>query len=92
MDSRSVTLAGDKEGLRTASPSLRPSFDKEAKTDLGDTTDQEDGSLRNEALPAELEDGEGQYPAGFRLACIVIALLLSIFLVSFLINCRHEQD
>ncbi|KAE9375543.1 putative HC-toxin efflux carrier [Stipitochalara longipes BDJ] len=80
MDSRSITLAGDKEIGRTATPSPRPSFEKEAKADLGDTTDQEDGSMRNEVLPEE--DVEGQYPEGLRLACIVIALLLSIFLVS----------
>ena len=80
MDSRSITLPGDKEVGKTATPSPRPSFEKESKTDLGDTTDQEDGSMRNQVLPEE--DVEGQYPEGVRLACIVIALLLSIFLVN----------
>jgi MFS transporter, DHA2 family, glioxin efflux transporter len=81
MDSRSMTLAEEKEVGRTATPSPRPSFEKESKTDLGGTTDQEDGSIINEASPEEVV--EGQYPEGLRLACIVIALLLSIFLVSY---------
>ena len=81
MDSRSITLAGDKEVGRTATPSPRPSFEKESKTDLDDTTDQENGSITNGA--SSEEEAEGQYPEGLRLAFIVIALLLSIFLVSY---------
>lgn len=73
-------MAGDKEVGRTATPSPRLSFEKESKTDLGDTTDQENGSITNGASPEE--EVEGQYPEGLRLAFIVIALLLSIFLVS----------
>lgn len=82
MDSRTTTLAGDKEVGRTAVPSSRSSFEKEEKTDLEDSpTDNEDGSIRNANSPEE--EVEGQYPEGLRLAFIVIALLLSIFLVSF---------
>jgi hypothetical protein len=85
MDSRTTTLAGDKEVGevgRTVLPSSRSSFEKEGKTDLEDSpTDNEDGSIRNANSPEE-EEVEGQYPEGLRLAFIVIALLLSIFLVS----------
>jgi hypothetical protein len=86
MDSRSLTLAEDKEVGSTATPSPRPSFEKESKTDLEDSpTDKEDGSFTNDNAPEE--EVEGQYPEGFRLAFIVIALLLSIFLVSCPIHC-----
>jgi MFS transporter, DHA2 family, glioxin efflux transporter len=82
MDSRSVTLAEEKEVGRTATPSPRPSYEKETKTDTDDSpTDKEDGSITNE--PALSPEEEGQYPEGFRLAFIVVALLLSIFLVCF---------
>jgi hypothetical protein len=77
-----MTLAEEKEVGRTATPSPRPSFEKETKTDTDDSpTDQEDGSVTN--TPSPEEEVEGEYPEGFRLAFIVIALLLSIFLVSF---------
>ena len=81
MDSRSATLAGGKEVGRTATPSPRPSYEKENKTDTDDSTDKEDGSTTNDASPEEAVE---QYPEGFRLASIVVALLLSIFLVSIL--------
>ncbi len=80
MDSRSITLTEDKEVGRTVTPSPRPSFEKEIKTDLGDTTDQENGSITDGASPGE--EVVGDYPEGLRLAFIVIVLLLSIFLVS----------
>jgi len=82
MDSRTTTLAGDKEVGRTVAPSSRSSFEKEGKPYLEDPpTDNEDGSTTNANSPEE-EEVEGQYPKGVRLAFIVIALLLSIFLVS----------
>jgi MFS transporter, DHA2 family, glioxin efflux transporter len=87
MDSRSVTLAEEKEVGRTATPSPRPSYEKENRTDTDDSpTDKEDGSITNAPAPTSEEEVEGQYPEGFRLAFIVVALLLSIFLVSFLIQ------
>jgi hypothetical protein len=83
MDSRSLTLAEEKEFENTATPSPRPSFEKETKTDTdGSPTDKEDGSVTNTPPGGEVE---GEYPEGFRLAFIVIALLMSIFLVSSLI-------
>jgi hypothetical protein len=86
MDSRSLTLVEDKEVGTTATPSPRPSFEKESKTDLEDSPpDKEDGSSTNDNAPEE--EVEGQYPEGFRLAFIVIALLLSIFLVSYPVHC-----
>ncbi|KAH6682863.1 putative HC-toxin efflux carrier [Halenospora varia] len=79
-DSRSATLAGDKEGAaRSISPSPRPSFNKDDKKFEDSPTDNEDGSVRN--TPADGED-EGEYPTKVKLAMIVVALLLSIFLVS----------
>jgi MFS transporter, DHA2 family, glioxin efflux transporter len=91
MDSRSVTLAEDKEVGRPTTPSPRPSFEKESKTDLEDSpTDKEDGSITNGNAPEEEVDG--QYPEGFRLAFIVIALLLSIFLVSYTVHRPPLRD
>jgi MFS transporter, DHA2 family, glioxin efflux transporter len=97
MDSRSITLAGDKEVGMTATPSPRPSFEKESKTDLDDVpTDNEDGSVTNGSPGEGGEEGEeeveGEYPEGLRLAFIVIALMLSIFLVSFHTHCLPPQS
>jgi hypothetical protein len=81
MDSRAETLAEDKEMGRSVSPSPPTSINKETKANLDDLpTDNEDGSVRD-VTPAEGVEGEGEYPEGFRMAAIVIALLLSIFLV-----------
>ncbi len=85
MDSRAETLA-EKEVGRSMSPSPRPSFNKEEDTKFDEApTDNEEGSVRNvsdRAPPAEREEDEAEYPTGFRLAAIVVALLFSIFLVS----------
>lgn len=82
MDSRAETLA-EKERSVTTSPRL--SYNKEEDIKFDETpTDNEEGSVKNvpqeTAASAEQED-ETKYPSGFRLAAIVIALLLSIFLV-----------
>ena len=89
MDSRSETLAGEKEVGRSVSPSPPGSLNKERLEANGSfdesPTDKEDGSIRNSPAPAvEGDDDEGEYPDGFRMAMIVVALLLSIFLV-----CSH---
>ena len=84
MDSRAETLA-EKEVGRSISPSPRPSFNKEEDTKFDEApTDNEEGSVKNvsEATGAATEEDEGEYPSGFRLAAIVVALLMSIFLVS----------
>ncbi len=96
MDSSTTTLAGDKEVGEvegTVAPSSRSSFETEGKTDLEDSpTDNEDGSITNANSPEEPKV-EGQYPEGIRLAFIVIALLLSIFLVSCpMHNCLYEVN
>jgi hypothetical protein len=89
MDSRAETLAGekeagrveDKETGRTRSPSPVPSIDKE-KNDFGDQPTDIEGSIPEEKTFNDASaDDEGDYPSGFRLAAIVLALLLSIFLV-----------
>ncbi|KUJ18298.1 MFS general substrate transporter [Mollisia scopiformis] len=83
MDSRAETLAGDKEVERSVSPSPRPSFNKEIDNKIDDQpTDNEDGSVKNVSEGVANGEDEVEYPAGFRLAAIVVALLLSIFLVS----------
>jgi hypothetical protein len=81
MDSRSLTLAEEKEIETSTSPSPAASLRKETKTEL------EDEKTDNKEEPVENgtnTDGEdsGEYPDGMRMAFIVIALLLSIFLVS----------
>jgi hypothetical protein len=86
MDSRAETLAEEKELERSASPTPSPSINKE-KEDFGDSpTDNEGGSVQGEAANAE-EDG-GEYPNGTRMAFIVVALLLSVFLVGTLLTVR----
>lgn len=84
MDSRAETLA-EKEVGRSISPSPRPSFNKEQDTKFDEApTDNEDGSVKNIPEEGTSAVAEAEYPSGFRLAAIVVALLLSIFLVKFL--------
>jgi len=81
MDSRSMTLAEEKETGRSTSPSPAASLRKETKAEMEDEkTDNENESIEN----GTNTDGENaeEYPDGMRMAFIVIALLLSIFLVS----------
>jgi MFS transporter, DHA2 family, glioxin efflux transporter len=84
MDSRSMTLAEEKEMGPSTTPSFAPSAEKETKADLEDSsTEKEDESVQE--TPAAAPDGEddlGEYPSGFKMAAIVAALILSIFLVS----------
>jgi hypothetical protein len=89
MDSRSLTLSEEKEFETGATTSRQGSVHRE-KTDLDDTpTENEEGSIRNETkaeVAAEAEGDGGEYPKGVRMAFIVVALVLSIFLVCFLSN------
>jgi MFS transporter, DHA2 family, glioxin efflux transporter len=80
MDSRSLTLAEEKEIGTSTAPSPAASLRKEAKTELEDEKTDNEESVEN----GTNTDGEdsGEYPDGMRMAFIVIALLLSIFLVS----------
>ncbi|KAF4635470.1 hypothetical protein G7Y89_g2615 [Cudoniella acicularis] len=80
VDSRSVTLAGDREPGRSISPSPRPSLSKENKNLEDSSTDNEEGSTKETS--AGPEEDLGEYPAKGRLILIVMSLLLSIFLVS----------
>lgn len=80
MDSRAETLA-EKE---TSVTPQRLSYNKEEDGKFDELpTDHEGASVKDvpqeTAAPAEVDETE--YPAGFRLAAIVVALLLSIFLV-----------
>lgn len=80
MDSRSLTLAEEKE-LETDVTSSPQGSIRNEKTELDDVpAENEDGSIRNETT-AEAEDEGGEYPNGVRMAFIVVALVLSIFLV-----------
>lgn len=82
MDSQTSTLAGEKEG-RSVSPTPSRSLHKEVLVEKNSfdnvPTDMEDGSTKDTPVVADADEGE--YPEGFRLAMIVVALLLSIFLV-----------
>ena len=80
MDSRAETLAEEKEFERSASPTPSPSINKERENFDDSPTDNEGGSVQSEAPNTEEDDGE--YPNGTRMTFIVVALLLSVFLVS----------
>ena len=81
MDSRSATLAEEKELGTSVTPSINASLQKETEEDLEDARarDEKDEEAN---VNLEEEEGEGEYPTGFRMAMIVVALVLSIFLVS----------
>ncbi len=85
-DSRAPTLAGEKEVGRSVSPTPPVSLNKEAYEENGSfddgPTDKEDGSVRNADVAEGGGEDEGEYPDATRMAFIVIALLLSIFLVN----------
>lgn len=85
MVSRSSTLAEEKE-FETGGTTSRQGSVRNEKPELEDTpTENEEGSVRNETkdeVPAQAEDDEGvQYPTGVIMGFIVVALVLSIFLV-----------
>lgn len=79
-----MTLAEEKEMGTSTSPSVRDSIKKKAAADNDDAStkhESECGSERETPAATEMA-GEGEYPDATRMAFIVIALLLSIFLVS----------
>jgi hypothetical protein len=77
-DSRSATLADEKDHRRSVSPSPLPSINKEEQPAItADNTDNE-GSLKAEEGAAP---DDGEYETGMKLALIIVSLLLSIFLV-----------
>jgi hypothetical protein len=77
-DTRSATLADEKDHRRSVSPSPLPSINKEEQAAVtADNTDNE-GSLKAEEGAAQ---DEGDYETGTKLALIILSLLLSIFLV-----------
>ncbi|KAG0652816.1 MFS gliotoxin efflux transporter gliA [Hyphodiscus hymeniophilus] len=85
MDSRSPTLAEETELETAATTSTQGSMLKE-KSALDDgPTENEEKSIRVEIKgEADAEEGDdgGEYPSGIKMAFIVVALMLSIFLVS----------
>jgi hypothetical protein len=87
-DSRSATLADEKEHGRSVSPSPLPSIDKEEQPAVtANTTDNEgslkDGSVKADEGAAAVDDGE--YATGMKLGLIILSLLLSIFLVGHIV-------
>jgi hypothetical protein len=92
MDSSAATLAEEKEVGRSASPTPLGSINKE-KFDGDDTATEkeENGSVRNATLADEGGEGEIEYPTGIRLTFIVVALVLSIFLVRPLKSSAQAQ-
>lgn len=90
MDSKAATLSGDRES--SATPSYAPSEQKEyiPASDNSSVTEKADGSVLEAQPGADLSaDGEdnGVYPTGLRMASIVVALVLSIFLVCAIADC-----
>lgn len=86
-----MTLAEDKDLDNSTTPSYAPSVQKEYKVNSDDSsaTEKEDGSTRGTSPAAgelqqttDAEVDDGSYPSGFKMAAIVVALVLSIFLVS----------
>lgn len=72
----------------SATPSIRKSLDKETQDKYNETATKtekdEEASLRDVA-PADAlaeEEDDGEYPTGLPMTFIVLALVLSIFLVS----------
>ncbi|CZS92185.1 hypothetical protein WAI453_000124 [Rhynchosporium graminicola] len=86
MDSRAETPTGEKEVGRSVSPTPPGSLNKETIETKGSLyespTDKEDGSIHEPTTAQGGGDQDGEYPDATRMAFIVIALLLSIFLVS----------
>ena len=70
----------DFDHASTRAPSTAPEFD-EKKRDGGEETDQERGE-EVETAPPEASVDPSEYPTGVRLLFIIVALVLSIFLVS----------
>lgn len=72
----------DFEQASTRAPSTAPDVDyEEKKQGTGNVTDEETGEARPAGL-VPTEASPGDYPTGARLLFIVVALVLSIFLVS----------
>ena len=79
MDSRSETLGEKSDVDRSISSTPQPSVNHATKEWMDDKNDVE---LENGSVPAATQvDDSGQYPDATRLAFIIIALLLAIFLV-----------
>ena len=76
-----MTLAEEKEIETSATPSPRESISQERKVEPDNTAkENDDGSIKN-TPPVAADEDEGEYPDATRMAFIVVALLLSIFLV-----------
>ena len=88
MDSKAQTLS-DGRGYESTIPSSTPSILKEhqhSDSEVASTNgtlpvnDVSDTEKAEDAVPAEPDNAE--YPTGFKMVAIVLALVLSIFLVS----------
>jgi hypothetical protein len=86
--SRSGTLAEEKEIRTSATPSFRNSLDKELQEDrdgIPGEKEKDEKDAFEDIAPADAPtdaEGEGEYPTGLPMLFIVVALVLSIFLVS----------
>ena len=81
MDSRSLTLAGETELETGVTSSPQGSLHEEKE--LGDRppTDKEDEAVENETNREAEREQKREHPSGVRMAFIVVALVLSVFLV-----------
>jgi hypothetical protein len=83
MESSAATLTEEKGIGRSASPTPVGSINKEKLDTEGSLTEKEEnGSVRDAAATGEEAAVEEEFPTGLRLFFIIVALVLSIFLVS----------
>lgn len=82
VDSSAPTLAEEKEIGTSASPTPVASIAEKKKDLDGSITEKEENGSMREVTLAEGGEPQVVYPTGFRLAMIICALVLSIFLVS----------
>lgn len=80
-------MAEEKELGTSTLPSYRNSEENETqdeKAEVAEETEKDDNGSSQEVAPADAEQGEddGEYPTGLAMVFIVLALVLSIFLVS----------
>lgn len=77
-------LDAEKDRPQTGDMSTRPPSTNDVEYEKGeaDITDAETVRDENAADQPPADTAEGEYPTGFRLAMIVVALMLAVFLIA----------
>lgn len=89
MDSTTTTIAPqlNSEAARSRPPSVKDTGESQSLREKRDGSDTNKEEEAGEVVVPQ-EAGDGEYPQGFRLVAIVIALVLSIFLVALdMVHC-----